>query len=138
MRLLATVSIALTILLASCNGGAAGGSSGVSRKPDVYDLPADKSLDKAVSDKKMSVVSFTLPDNKVSGVADSIFHVVSTRFRDVKFISVNVNLHQDLLDKLKVEAVPAVLVIRKNGQRDWHIGPMTSDELDAVIKNALE
>lgn len=135
MRFLTTVLIALTIVFASCNGGSTAGSS---RKPDVYDLPADKSLDKAVSDKKMSVVSFTLPDNKVCGVADSIFRDASTRFSDVKFISVNVNLHKDLIDNLKVEAVPAVLVIRKNGQRDWHIGPMTSDELDDIIKNAQE
>ena len=135
MRLLTTVFVALTIVLASCNGGSNAGSS---RKPDVYDLPADKSLDKAVSDKKMSVVSFTLPDSEVCGVADSIFRVASTRFSDVKFISVNVNLHKDLLDNLKIEAVPALLVIRKNGQRDWHIGSMTSDELDAVIKNAQE
>ena len=137
MRFLVVASVILTIFLASCNGGA-GSKSGSSRKPNVYVLPANKSLDNAVSDKKMSVVSFTLPGNRICGTADSTFKLASARFPDVQFISVDVNLHQDLIENLKIEAIPAVLVIHKNGQKDWHIGPMTADELDFAIKDAQE
>lgn len=115
----------------------AGCRSGV---PDgVYSLPAGETIDISSAPDHLTLIDFVLPDNESCRFSDSIFREVAEKFRgDARFVSVDVSQHGAFADSLGVAALPAILVIRSDGQRDWHIGPMTSDELDSTIRDARD
>lgn len=128
MRFLIAAALIMSVLVAGCRHDIPDG---------VYRLPECETLDLKDAPAHLTLVQFTLPDNEVCEFSDSIMELAADKFRgDVKFVSVDVNLHRQMADSLRVAALPAILFVRRDGQRDWHIGPMTYDELEQTIRDA--
>lgn len=128
MRFLIISALIMSALVAGCRHEIPDG---------VYRLPQGETIYLSDAPSHLTLVGFTLPGNRACEFSDSIFGLASDIFRgDVKFVSVDVNLHPQLADSLRVAALPAILFVRRDGQRDWHIGPMTYEELEQTIKEA--
>lgn len=128
MRFLIAAALIMSALVAGCRHDIPDG---------VYRLPKGETLDLSDTPSHLTLVEFTLPDNAACEFSDSIFGMAADKFRgDVKFVSVDVNIHRQMADSLRVAALPAILFVRRDGQRDWHIGPMTYDELEQTIRDA--
>lgn len=124
--------IAMLSILSSCGSG--------SNIPEgVYELPADEHLEVESAPGHLVIVDFHAEWCQPCKRFTPIFEdAAKTYAGKVQFVSVDVDLHRQLADSLQISSIPAVLFIRPDGQRDWHIGFMPAEEFDSSIQEVLK
>lgn len=67
-----------------------------------------------------------------------VFDAASVKYAGkVKFISVDVDIHEELAKSLEISSIPAILFIHPDGTKDWSIGLMDEEEFYGKIDSAL-
>ena len=126
------VIVAVLCMVTSCGTG--------SNIPEgVYELPADEQLNVNEAPGHLVIVDFHAewcqPCKRFTPVFEE---AAKTYAGKVQFVSVDVDLHRQLADSLQISSIPAVLFIKPDGQRDWHIGFMPAEEFDSAIRDAIK
>lgn len=126
------VVVAMLGLMSACGFG--------SNIPEgVYELPADEQLEVESAPGHLVIIDFHAEWCQPCKRFTPIFEEASKTYAGkVQFVSVDVDLHRQLADSLQISSIPAVLFIRPDGQRDWHIGFIPADEFDSAIKDVLK
>jgi len=70
---------------------------------------------------------------------EPIFKKAAEKYKGkVEFVSIDVDKHQQLAQKLQIMSIPALLFINADGTKDWHIGFMEEADFDKTIAQYLD
>lgn len=125
--------LAVTVCLTACK------SSQSNIPVGVYELPADENFDVDAAPGHLVIIDFNATWCGPCRQFAPVFEQAAKTFEGkVQFVSVDVDKHPELAAKLQIMSIPAILFIKPDGQKDWHIGLMTQAEFDSAINGALK
>ncbi|MGM9843918.1 MAG: thioredoxin family protein [Muribaculaceae bacterium] len=105
---------------------------------NVYVLPQGANFDVNKAPEVLTIIDFNAtwcgPCKQFAPIFDK---ASSTYDGKVKFISVDVDLHEDLARQLNIQSIPAILFLKPDGTQEWNIGLMNEEEFCGKIDAAL-
>lgn len=114
------------------------GTENIQHTSNVYVLPQGATFDVNKAPEVLTIIDFNAtwcgPCKQFAPIFDK---ASSTYDGKVKFISVDVDLHEDLARQLNIQSIPAVLFIKPDGTQEWSIGFMEEEEFCSKIDAAL-
>lgn len=105
----------------------------------VYVLPENENFDVDAAPGHLVVVDFNAEWCGPCKRFEPIFAKAAEKYQGkVQFVSVDVDKHAALRDKLGINSIPALLFISADGTKNWQVGFMEQEEFDTLIQNYLD
>lgn len=129
-----------TLLIAAvCLIGLTCCKSGSNIPAGVYVLPENEQFNPDQAPGHLVIVDFNAEWCGPCKRFEPIFVKAAEKYQGkVEFVSINVDQHQDLAQKLQIMSIPAVLFIAPDGTKNWQIGFMDEAAFDTEINKYLE
>ncbi|MGN1173571.1 MAG: thioredoxin family protein [Muribaculaceae bacterium] len=105
---------------------------------NVYVLPQGATFNANQAPEVLTIIDFNAtwcgPCKQFAPIFDKASSIYDGK---VKFISVDVDVHEDLARQLNIQSIPAVLFLKPDGTQEWSIGFMEEEEFCGKIDAAL-
>lgn len=122
------------------NSSSSSESSKVSTTTNKADTSSQARLNKALADKKVTVLCFHSTTCQPCIEMDEIIEEIKPEFEDkVAFISVVVDDPEErpLIEKYEIQMIPTTFIIDKKGQAKKQVGVIPKDQLAGILEELV-
>ncbi len=96
-----------------------------------------ENFDETINSKNMTVVDFSATWCMPCRMLKPILEKVETKFKDVKFYSLDIDESEDIAKRYRIFSVPTVLCFKDGKKVDTLVGLNPYDDVVEYITNAL-